>query len=741
MKKIKLLLAFAMIFGVSSLFAQTNYSDYSYSQRDNLFYDSFNDNYNNWSTSNGYMEGGVYKWTAPETGLASAIKLLHVDTSKDFEIEGKFKYISSPKDDMLQSLVWGCDQTNRMNYFGFTPDGSFRVSKYENNDYTAYKDWDKSTAISKYGWNKMTIRKVGSTMYFFINETKIHSMPFKPFFGDHMGFQAATGATLHIDYIRVSYLTKNPSSYDYVSYSDRTNAFYDSFNDNGNSWSTGTSGLSTGYMVDGNYHWQVLSDETGYVAHHETDIDDSRDWEIETKIKYHSGETSNTIMFSWGKGEQNAYSIAYNPDGKYWIGQYEDGGYTAYKDWTFTTAIKKYNYNKFTIRKIGSTCYYFINEQLMHSAPFHAFYGNKYGFFASKGNNAIRADYLRISYLDKKTEFDKEVIAYNTPPTITITEPSNVASRGFDVVEAKSIRVAGKAVDSDGIYKVAVNGVSATVDADGGFYAYVVLSTGNNNISVVATDNKMKKATNNFKLDYKEKEVVNPVAKGEKRLALVIGNGTYSNAGTLKNPTNDARSMKIALEKLGFKVLKYENCSQTTMKKAIDDFGRQLVGYDVGLFFYAGHGLQVDGSNYLVPTDAVIQNEDEVEYDCVRADRIMAKMEGAETKTNLVVLDACRNNPFERSWNRSGGGKGLAFMNAPVGSLIAYATSPGNTASDGSGSNGLYTESLLSELDKPNVNIMEMFQKVRGKVIEKSGGSQVPWESTSLRGNFYFMKK
>ena len=158
------------------------------------------------------------------------------------------------------------------------------------------------------------------------------------------------------------------------------------------------------------------------------------------------------------------------------------------------------------------------------------------------------------------------------------------------------------------------------------------------------------------------------------------------------------------------------------------------------MFFYAGHGVQVNGSNYLVPTDAKIESEDEVEYDCVKADRVLSKMKSAGTKTNLVVLDACRNNPFERSWSRSASGNGLAFMNAPRGSLIAYAPAPGNTASDGLGKNGTYTGVLLKEMDKENITILEMFQNVRAQVIKISKGKQTPWESTSLTGNFFFKK-
>jgi hypothetical protein len=223
----------------------------------------------------------------------------------------------------------------------------------------------------------------------------------------------------------------------------------------------------------------------------------------------------------------------------------------------------------------------------------------------------------------------------------------------------------------------------------------------------------------------------------QKKIALVIGNGNYQSS-TLANPENDARAMKVALQSVGFTVFEYENLTQGQMKKAIDDFGMKLKGNDVGLFFYAGHGIQSKGYNYLIPVDAQLQTEQDVEYDCVQADRILAKMEGSGTKVDIIILDACRNNPFERSWTRSETGKGLAFMNAPSGTLIAYATSPGNTASDGSGNNGLYTSAILESMRIPNINIIQMFQNVRSIVSEKSNKQQIPWESTSLVGDFYF---
>ena len=241
-----------------------------------------------------------------------------------------------------------------------------------------------------------------------------------------------------------------------------------------------------------------------------------------------------------------------------------------------------------------------------------------------------------------------------------------------------------------------------------------------------------------FSVFYFFLSVINLHAKQEKRLALLIGNSNYQYAGKLDNPINDVRAIKKVLEQLGFTVLKYEDCSQNTMKRAIDKFGRQLKTKDVGLFFYAGHGVQVDGYNYLLPINAKLDNENDAEYDCVRAGRILAKMESAGSRTNIVILDACRANPFERAWRRGAKGSGLAFMNAPSGSLIAYSTAPGKTALDGGGKNSPYTTALLEHIDAPDITVLQMFQRVRSTVMSQSDKKQIPWESTSLRGDFYF---
>lgn len=245
-----------------------------------------------------------------------------------------------------------------------------------------------------------------------------------------------------------------------------------------------------------------------------------------------------------------------------------------------------------------------------------------------------------------------------------------------------------------------------------------------------------------FETSYKEQMVEeNSVWSPSKRLALIVGCSTYEYATKLRNPNNDAQGMKAALEALHFDVEVLLDPTLKELKMAIDNFGERLKGADTGLFFFAGHGVQVSGINYLIPKDANLQSEQMVEYDCINVGRVLAHMEAAATNVNILILDACRNNPFERSWTRSINTRGLAAMDAPKGSLIAYATAPGTVASDGEGENGLYTEALLNNIKTPNATLNQLFQEVRKAVMKKSNDTQVPWEATSLTADFYFLKQ
>ena len=221
----------------------------------------------------------------------------------------------------------------------------------------------------------------------------------------------------------------------------------------------------------------------------------------------------------------------------------------------------------------------------------------------------------------------------------------------------------------------------------------------------------------------------------EQRVALVIGNSAYV-ASPLKNPVNDAEDMAQTLRTLNFRVALYQNATHRQMIEAISAFGQDLKKGGVGLFYFAGHGVQSKGRNFLIPVNANVESETQLEFDTVDVNRVLAAMDDAGNRVNLVILDACRNNPFARSFRSSA--RGLAQMEAAQGSYIAFATAPGSVALDGDGRNGLYTKYLLESLNQRDTDVDKVFRRVTGDVSRTTGGKQVPWVSSSLTGDFSF---
>ena len=220
------------------------------------------------------------------------------------------------------------------------------------------------------------------------------------------------------------------------------------------------------------------------------------------------------------------------------------------------------------------------------------------------------------------------------------------------------------------------------------------------------------------------------------RTALVVGNSRYKDA-PLKNPANDAGAIAEHLKKLGFNVISQLDGGKAAMENAIRSYGEQLAkSKGVGLFYFAGHGLQVSWRNFLVPVDANLDRVDDIPRQTVDLAALLGGLGKAGNPMNIVVLDACRDNPFGGDLKS---GRGLSQMDAPIGTLLAYATAPGNVASDGAGTNGLYTEHLLREIRTPEARIEDVFKRVRLAVRRASQGQQIPWESTSLEDDFYFL--
>ncbi|CBS89598.1 exported protein of unknown function (plasmid) [Azospirillum lipoferum 4B] len=231
-------------------------------------------------------------------------------------------------------------------------------------------------------------------------------------------------------------------------------------------------------------------------------------------------------------------------------------------------------------------------------------------------------------------------------------------------------------------------------------------------------------------------------AGNERRVALILGNSAYRHAPSLPNPVNDARAMADSLRAAGFELVggaPQIDLDRAATERAIRSFGAKLAGADVGLFFYAGHGMQARGTNYLLPVSANLEKESDVRYELIDIAMVLDEMALAESRMNIVILDACRNNPFGGRGLRAAS-PGLAQMQAPAGTIIAYATQPGAVAADGAGSNSPYTEALSKALLKPGETVFDVFNDVGITVKRNTGGVQQPWVSASpIEGRFYFL--
>ena len=272
----------------------------------------------------------------------------------------------------------------------------------------------------------------------------------------------------------------------------------------------------------------------------------------------------------------------------------------------------------------------------------------------------------------------------------------------------------------------------------------IALEVGRNELRVVVKNDGGSSASDSRIVNLE----IGDAVTNKKRVALVIGNSAYQNVSPLKNASNDARLMSEVLKNLGFEVISAIDADRATMRDKVYQFGDKIAEEKaVGLFYYAGHGIQVDGINYLVPITSNITRKEDVDEECFSIEKVLGQMTFAKNDLNIVILDACRDNPFAGTTRAvKGDGGGLAQLNAPKGTFIAFSTSPGKTAADGDGENGLYTEQLAKAVMRPGVRIEDVFKQVRNEVYRISlarngeGNEQIPWENSSIFADFYFIK-
>lgn len=326
----------------------------------------------------------------------------------------------------------------------------------------------------------------------------------------------------------------------------------------------------------------------------------------------------------------------------------------------------------------------------------------------------------------------------NNPAEIKIITPTINRNYGEQLVKGSSVTVEGKVESIERMSYVTINTTKAELKPDGSFRGTVDLVPGKNRVRVAAQNTQSQTISKDLYLNsepgQQKSTSTDQAASYNKRIALIIGNADYTASSKLRNTLNDAKAMSETLKNLGFEVTTIENGSYETIKNAVYAFGDRIQDVDVSLFFYAGHGIEVDGTNYLVPVDADIQSHLDVKQKCIPLSGVSNTMEFANDEgLNMIILDACRNNPFPAGKR---GGTGLARINAPSGTLIAYATDPGSVASDGDGTNGLYTGELIKQL-KISQRIEDIFMHTRNNVEQISGGKQRPWEEARLKGIFY----
>ena len=359
--------------------------------------------------------------------------------------------------------------------------------------------------------------------------------------------------------------------------------------------------------------------------------------------------------------------------------------------------------------------------------------------------NIIKTTKKTTTTTTKTTQTTKQPVPQTTKPKATVTWLSNTSAatkKNYELkagiksssrIESVVVKLNGQA--DRGIKTVSDDGYDMTINRT------FTLASGVNTIRIEVT-NAGGTTVSEKKINFNSNVSTNANANVKQtRIALVVGNANYTDSNMkLANSSNDAEDVAKRLSKLGFTVVHAQNQTKQGLDTAIKMFGERAKNADVALLYYAGHGIQYKGSNYLIPVDASLPSEEYIQYNCTNASLILDVMESSGCDMKIVILDACRNNPFARSWHRSTTGGGLGSMNAPKGTFIAFSTSPGDVALDGGEGerNSPYTKALLQTLNIKGLSITDFFQEVLERVATATNERQMPWTSNSFRGKFVF---
>ena len=670
---------------VSAIAAQQTYTDISGSAKIPVFKESFDNNSNEWLLDNSWIKGnignGYYNLVCrnyqKSTGLS--YKTISIDQAKDYEIETSVNTLKG-----TGGLVFGMNSKYDHYRIELTSENTLVVLKNTpsrgRNEELFSTSLNPNTKAGTYF--KITLRKLNGNFYIFLNEGLIGIFnKIKPE-GDQVGFNVGLNSEISVDYLNIFYLTSqiNPIS------AERNP-------EKAVSGMTSSEKVAIGIpavkKASDTPIQQVTDISIKSVAPEITWISPSSistrldTYTATVRVNIKSGSELKSALFYVNGSAKGNGEIRSLPG--------ESGMYQADKTITLEP---------------GENIVYLVAA------------------------NPVGASKSELRYFNNPL---------TNPPEIKWGIP--LSQSAIVSTETFTMEVCIKSPADLISAKVLVDGVQVTIgkafqriEESNCNYIWkpqIILKEGDNSIYVIA-ENIAGSTTSENRIIKFSKVVA------ERRLALIIGNSNYVNGASLKNPVNDANLMEATLKGLGFDVIKQINSGRDAMINAIREFSKKLLSYNVALFYFAGHGLQVDGINYLIPINAKLENKDDCKWEAITVNTVTDEFKKNSANTNIVILDACRNNPY-RSWAR-GGEPGFKALAPIIGTIISFSTSEGATAADGEGANGIFTEELVKQMVIPQ-QIESVFKKTRKQVIERTNGQQTPTEWSYLTGDFYFRKQ
>ncbi len=618
-----------------------------------ILFDDFTSNGNNWI--NNYsaeydfnISNGKYYL---DHKLNEKGRITHIsrefDNTKDFEIETKFQHVSGDTNSPY-GILWGKKDSN---YFQFliTATGYYKVNKVKNNQSEDIIKWTKTTFLREGvgGENTVKITREGDYYKFYINNTYITRIDFENFFGNEIGYGVYFQQKVAVDYLSIKGLKENVNNI-IVTNDALKVPLYDDFSTNKNNWNLEN---ADDYSLDvtGGKLIMHRKKEGGIFFSKDVDIDDKKDFIIETSLGEINTSTGWYGVTFGRKNSSNEFSFLLSGNGNYKYRKFDNDVYKEIIPLTFASSIKTGTNatNILKIVKSGSLIRFYINNTYVNEAPFERFFGNKFGYtvyFERK----INADYLDIKY---QTE------SFNTPPIITITEPYVEEVRGFKIVEANTITVKGKATDVDGIFSITVNGKEAVVSENGTFVANVPLGYGKNDLIVKATDLKQASSTKSFVIKRSSPEIIDTDVTNNdtketldigfgKYYALVIGVSDYEDESIQDlngEPTKDAQALAdVLISNYSFdkeNVIILKNPKANDILKQFTILKNKITKNDNLVIFYAGHGNydQVSEKGYWMPSDAQM----EFELNVILNTSIVTLIKAINSRHTLLIADAC----------------------------------------------------------------------------------------------------